>query len=95
MTDTKVRPPFIPPDVLPSFSPREFSVLLGVIEEAWTELEKANGPCDSPIREQLTRELLAHRVMARAARGELDPQKLKEHAVRGMTRAKRGQKNAA
>ena len=89
------QPPFMPPDVLPSFSPREFCVLLDVIEEAWTELEKANGPCDSPIREQLTRELLAHRVMARAARGELDPQKLKEHAVRGMTRAKRGQKNAA
>ena len=89
------QPPFMPPDVLPSFSPREFSILLGVIEEAWTELEEANGPCDSPIREQLTRELLAHRVMARAARGEVDPQKLKEHAVWGMTHNKRRHKLAA
>ena len=89
------QPPFIPPDVVPSFSPSEFCILLDVIEEAWTELEKANGPCSSPIREQLTRELLAHRVMARAARGELNRERLKEHAIRGMTRSKRRQSQAA
>ena len=72
--------------------PFTFAVLclvLDVIEEAWAELERANGPCESPIREQLTRELLAHRVMARAARGELDTQRLREHALHGMTKQRR------
>ena len=64
-----------------------------VIEEAWAELKNNDGALVSPENEQITRELLVHRVMARAARGELDPQRLKEHAVWGMSRKKRRQRH--
>ena len=70
-------------------------MLQGVVDNAFAELQKVNGPCDSAMRAQLTRELLAHRVMTCAALGERDPQQLKEHAVRGMTRSRRRQKHAA
>jgi hypothetical protein len=94
MSKAKNQPPFIPPDLIPSFSPSALCMLQGVVEEAWTELQQGEGS-SSPEREQLTRELLAHRVMARAARGELDPKELKQHAVRGMAHGKRRQKHAA
>ncbi len=91
-------PPYIPPeiypDIHPSFSPSDLCLLQGVVEEAWTELQDGESST-TPEREQLTRELLAHRVMARAVRGERDPKELKQHAVRGMTRTKRRQKDAA
>jgi hypothetical protein len=87
--------PFIPPDVFPTFSPSDLCLLQGVVEDALAELRKAERGQISPEREQLTRELLAHRVMARASRGDMDPQQLKEHAVRGMMRNKRRQKHAA
>jgi hypothetical protein len=70
-------------------------LLQGVVDDAWTELQAINGPCKSSVRAQLSRELLAHKVMAYAARGELDPERLKQHAVYGMTRNKRRQKHAA
>jgi hypothetical protein len=38
----------------------------------------------SEDREKLTREPMAHRVMARALREERDPRRLKEHALWGL-----------
>ncbi len=93
MTTAKNQPPFIPPDLIRSFSPSDLCLLQGVVEEAWTELREGERSV-TPEREQLTRELLAHRVMARAVRGERDPKELKQHAVRGM-RNRRRQKDAA
>lgn len=95
MKRTKVRPPSIPPEMFPSFSPAVLCMLRDLIEEAWAELKKSNGAPISPEYEQLTRELLAHRLMSRAARGELDPQRLREHAVAGMSRRRRRQSQAA
>ncbi len=90
MPKTRGQPPFIPPQIVPAFSPSELCTLRRVVDDAWAELEKTNGPL-SPERAQLTRELLAHRVMARAAHGERDPERLKQHAVQGMSRTKRRQ----
>lgn len=90
----KRSPPFIPPDVYPTFSPGELCMLQGVVEKAWREMQDGRSSV-SPEREQLTRELLAHRVMAHATRGELDPERLRQHAVEGMTHNKRRQKTAA
>jgi hypothetical protein len=95
MAKRKASPQAIPPDVYPSFSPSVLCMLQRVVEEAWAELKAADSAFITPEHEQLTRELLAHRVMARAARGELDPQRLKEHAVWGMSRRKRRQTHEA
>lgn len=57
-------------------------MLQRVVDEAWQEFAQRNGDI-SKEREQLTRELMAHRVMARALRGELNPDRLKEHALWG------------
>lgn len=95
MKRLKARAPSIPPDIFPSFSPAVLCMLHDVIEEAWTELRNSHSVPVSPEYEELTRELLAHRVMARAARGELDPERLKEHAVWGMSRNKRRQTHDA
>ena len=91
MKTAKGRLPSIPPEIFPDLSPAVLCMLHDVIEEAWAELKNNDGALVSPENEQITRELLVHRVMARAARGELDPQRLKEHAVWGMSRKKRRQ----
>jgi hypothetical protein len=66
------------------FGPSTLDLLGRVVEEAWKELRRrSGGPAGSVEREQLTRELMAHRVMARALRGELDPERLKQHALWG------------
>lgn len=57
-------------------------MLQRVVDEAWQEFAQRNGDISNE-REQLTRELMAHRVMARALRGELNPDRLKEHALWG------------
>lgn len=71
-----------PSDFYHSFEPHTMQMLDGVVEEAWQELKRRNSPLAQS--EWVTRELLAHRVMARASRGELDPQRLKEHALWGL-----------
>ena len=91
----KGSPPFIPPEVFPAFTPGDLCRLQSVVEQAWAELRKAERDPISPERAHLTRELLAHRVMSCAALGERDPELLKQHAVRGMTRSKRRHKDAA
>lgn len=65
------------------FDPGTLDLLQQVVEEAWQEVARRNGREISREREILTRELMAHRVMARALRGELDPRRLKEHALWG------------
>ena len=62
-----------------AFDPQTLDMLNGVVEDAWQELLARHSPMAS--NERLSRELLAHRVMARASQGELDPQKLKQHAL--------------
>lgn len=84
--------PLVPPEIFPTFSPAVLCELQTVVEAAWAELQEINGRRDSPLRLRLTRELLAHRVMACAARGEHDPEKLKRHAVSGMSRRRRQKK---
>lgn len=59
------------------------AMLESVVEEALKELAARTSSLVDPTRIELTRELLAHRVMARAARGERDPKRLKEHALWG------------
>jgi hypothetical protein len=53
-----------------------------IVEDALQELKRRGSPMVS--NEQLARELLAHRVVARASRGVLDPQRLREHALWGL-----------
>ena len=65
------------------FDPSTMEMLNGVVEEALQELAKRQSPIVEASRIELARELLAHRVMARAARGERDPERLKEHALWG------------
>jgi hypothetical protein len=76
---TKRSPPFTPPDAISSFSPSDLW-LQGVFEEARRELQHDHRPI-KPEREQLTREILAHRV---TTQGERDANRLKQHAVRWM-----------
>lgn len=65
------------------FDPSTMEMLNGVVEEALQELARRQSPIVEASRIELARELLAHRVMARAARGERDPDRLKEHALWG------------
>ena len=66
-----------------SYDPSTMAMLESVVEEALKELEARTSSLVDPTWIELTRELLAHRVMARAARGEHDPKRLKEHALWG------------
>lgn len=65
------------------FEPSLMQMLERVVEEALEELARRDSGLVDPTRFELTRELLAHRVMARAARGERDPKRLREHALWG------------
>ena len=65
------------------YDPSTMAMLESVVEEALEELAAKTSSLVDPTRLELTRELLAHRVMARAARGERDPKRLKEHALWG------------
>ncbi len=65
------------------FEPATMQLLESIVEEAWQELVKSGSPLAGQGQEHLTRELIAHRVMARAARGERDRERLKEHALWG------------
>jgi hypothetical protein len=66
------------------FDPPTLDLLQRVVDEAWQELARRSASEITRERERLTRELMAHRVMARALRGELDPGRLKEHALWGL-----------
>ena len=65
------------------FDPSTMEMLNSVVEEALQELAKRQSPIVEASRIELARELLAHRIMARAARGERDPDRLREHALWG------------
>lgn len=71
----------IPNDECASFGPLTLDMLERVVEEAWQEVSRRKGSQMSQECEKLTRELMAHRVIARAMRGETDPSRLKEHAL--------------
>ena len=66
-----------------SYDPSTMAMLERVVAEAMAELTSKSSPLADPPRRALTCELLAHRVMARAGRGERDPERLKEHALWG------------
>lgn len=70
-------------DAFGVFDPSLVDDLEQIVEEAMDELQHRGQRFTAPQLEQLTRELIAHRVMARAAGGELDPEKLKQHALWG------------
>ena len=76
-----IKPFPIPTDELTNFDASTLDLLERVVEEAWQELARRSASKISKEREKLTRELMAHRVMARAARGEFDPKRLKQHAL--------------
>lgn len=65
------------------FDPGTMEMLEQVVEAAVQELAARGSALAEPGRAELTRELMAHRVMARALRGERDPARLKEHALWG------------
>ena len=65
------------------YDPSTMAMLEGVVAEALADLSERSSSLADPSRRALTRELLAHRVMARAGRGERDPARLKEHALWG------------
>ncbi len=74
----------VPDDGVAAFDPSRLKLLERVVEEAWKELlRRSDVAAMNEERAKLTRELMAHRVMARALRGERDPQRLKEHALWG------------
>lgn len=66
-----------------SYDPSTMAMLERVVEEAMAELSARSSSLADLSRRALTRELVAHKVMARAGRGERDPERLKEHALWG------------
>ena len=74
----------LPPDIFPPFSPSILRLLERVVEEAWADMQKSHKLIGTTEDEELAREVMMHRVMARAARGELDPERLKQHAGWGL-----------
>lgn len=73
----------IPTDVLASLDQSTLDLVERVVEEAWQEFSRRKGSEISEERMKLTRELMAHRVVARVFRGETDPRRLKDHALWG------------
>ena len=68
-----------------SFDPTTMYMLQQVIDDAWQELVRRGDPVADAGREQIVRELMAHRVMARATRGDIDPARLMNHALWGFS----------
>src|SRR3989337_3027155 len=61
-----------------TFDPVAMRMLQQVVEDAWRELVRRGDAVAEAGREQVIRELLAHRVMSRATLGETDPARLME-----------------
>jgi hypothetical protein len=67
------------------FSPSMMIMLQQIVEDAWQDLVRRGDPAATPGREHAVRGILAHSVMACAARGETDLGRLRDEALMGFS----------
>jgi hypothetical protein len=70
-------------EVASDFQPDELDRLTAAFNGAWQQLVVANG-LDTELQIELLRQKLAQHIMACARSGQLDPDKLKDSALRAL-----------
>ena len=66
------------------FDPETIEIINIAIEDAWRDVLNAGGPLSRPAYARMTRAVIAKRITAMAKKGERDPRKLSQHAVRSI-----------
>jgi hypothetical protein len=70
-------------EVASDFQPDELDKLTAAFNGAWQQLVIANG-VDTELQIELLRKQLAQHIVAFARTGQLDPEKLKDSALRAL-----------
>jgi hypothetical protein len=70
-------------EVASDFQPDELDKLTAAFDGAWQRLVVANG-VDTDLQIELLRKTLAQHIIAYAKTGQLDPEKLKDSALRAL-----------
>lgn len=68
----------------PAFDPSILMMLEQVVDDAWRELVNRGSPMATSRGERVVRKLMARRVFSQVGYGELDPNRLKHHALAGL-----------
>jgi len=66
------------------FDTETIEIINIAIEDAWRDVLNAGGPLSRPAYARMTRAVIAKRITAMAKKGERDPRKLSQHAVRSI-----------
>lgn len=77
--------------VAPVLQPEQLAKLTAAFDQAWSQLSFAQR-ADTPLELEWLRRRLANYLLACASRGEFDPDKLTEQALRALCRV-RGDNN--
>ena len=75
--------------VPPVFQPEQLVRLTAAFDQAWPQLSFAHR-ADTPLELEWLRRRLANYLLACASRGEFDPDKLTEQALRALCRVQGG-----
>ena len=67
-----------------SYDSETLSVLNGAFDEAWREFQRATHSASEYRSMEVTRTMMALRIMTAANEGERDPDRLKEVAIRAV-----------
>jgi hypothetical protein len=69
--------------VAPSYQPEQLAKLTEAFNQAWPPVS-FNHRADNPVQLEWLRKRLANYILACASKGEFDPDKLTEHALRAL-----------
>lgn len=76
--------PLLAEGLHPAFDPNILIMLEQVVDDAWRELMNSGSPLATHRGERVVRKLMARRVFSQVSHGELDPGRLKQHALQGL-----------
>ena len=65
-----------------AFEPEMIEFLVSVFESAWTKVEQSGSKLASPAYRWAAQEIIAKRIIESAQRGERDPERLADDAVK-------------
>ncbi|HTZ03309.1 MAG TPA: hypothetical protein VMC05_13325 [Xanthobacteraceae bacterium] len=65
-----------------AFEPEMIDFLVSVFESAWSKVEQSGSKLASPAYKRAAQEIIAKRIIEAAQRGERDPERLADDAVK-------------
>jgi hypothetical protein len=68
-----------------AFDPETTHLMVQAFDGAWESLRETGHVATAPFKADATRETLAKRILELAQRGERDPIRLKDYAVKGLS----------